>query len=246
MQRVSLFQASVRNTVGTEVYDERDHWDDSLEDMWMSALCRILIGIQRYGHGGAVLLCDGRQGLNKKYTIKYHRLADALFRLAVRTIENTSYSDQIYSRYVDRDVDCLPVNLYLDEGVSENDVAEINDEVTGCVRFIASLSRVDGLIWFDSQLRLKAFGVEITVREEPSSTFLALDSEAKKTKQLDLNHYGTRHRSMFRYCNAYPNSIGFVISQDGDVRAITRVGERVIMWENVRIHSVLTARTISK
>ena len=72
------------------------------------------------------------------------------------------------------------------------------------MRFLASLSRVDGLIWLDSHLRLKAFGVEITVRDEPGQVFLAQNSRATKTKKLNLNQYGTRHRSMLRYCAANP------------------------------------------
>ena len=40
---------------------------------------------------------------------------------------------------------------------------------------------------------------------------------------------------MMRYCAKFPNSVGFVISQDGDVRAITKVGERLVLWDNVRL-----------
>jgi hypothetical protein len=40
---------------------------------------------------------------------------------------------------------------------------------------------------------------------------------------------------MMRYCYKHPGSVGFVVSQDGDVRALTRVGEAVIMWDNIRL-----------
>jgi hypothetical protein len=102
---------------------------------------------------------------------------------------------------------------------------------------MASLSRVDGLIWLDSRLRLQAFGVEIIVRKEPGRAFLAQNSQPTKAKELNLNLFGTRHRSMLRYCAANPRSVGFVVSQDGDVRAITRVDDRVVLWDNVRIQS---------
>ena len=100
------------------------------------------------------------------------------------------------------------------------------------------------MIWLDSQLHLKAFGVEITGGNDPGQVFLALNSRATKTKELNLNQYGTRHRSMLRYCAAHPNSVGFVVSQDGDVRAITRSGDRVLLWDNVRIQSLRNARTL--
>lgn len=243
MRSIKIFQQQVRKKVGGALYDERGHWNASLEDTWISALCRILIGIHKYQHGGAVLISSDSSGLNPKYSLKYHRLADALFRASVLSIEHTSYSDVIHES-LDDETDEIPAGLYLDEAVSGNELRDTNDELTGCVRFLASLSRVDGLIWLDSHLRLKAFGVEITVRDDPGQVFLAQNSRATKTKQLNLNQYGTRHRSMLRYCAANPNSVGFVVSQDGDVRAITRSGNRTLLWDNVRIQSLRNARIL--
>jgi len=40
---------------------------------------------------------------------------------------------------------------------------------------------------------------------------------------------------MFRYCNAHADSLGFVVSQDGLIRAVKKVGDRLIMWENVQV-----------
>jgi hypothetical protein len=84
-------------------------------------------------------------------------------------------------------------------------------------------------------LRLKGFGTEITVRGDPTHALLALNPQATRTNKLDLNHYGTRHRSMLRYCAANPNSIGFIISQDGDVRAAAQVNQKAILWDNIQI-----------
>jgi hypothetical protein len=38
---------------------------------------------------------------------------------------------------------------------------------------------------------------------------------------------------MMRYCNEHPGSLGFVISQDGDIRATMRHDGRLILWENI-------------
>jgi hypothetical protein len=244
MRSIKMFQRQVRKEVRGDLYDERGHWDQSLEDTWISALCRILIGIHKYQHGGAVLISDEGAGLNSKYSLKYRRLADALRRASVLSIKHISYSDVIHEKYLDTNADEIPASLYLKEAVSGNQLRDTNDELTGCVRFLASLSRVDGLIWLDSRLHLKAFGVEITVRDDPDHVFLAQNSQATKIKKLNLNQYGTRHRSMLRYCAANPNSVGFVVSQDGDVRAITRSGNRVVLWDNIRIQSLRNARTL--
>jgi formylmethanofuran dehydrogenase subunit B len=41
---------------------------------------------------------------------------------------------------------------------------------------------------------------------------------------------------MMRYCAASHGAVGFVVSQDGDVRAI--IGDRgvVVFWENMAVH----------
>ena len=49
---------------------------------------------------------------------------------------------------------------------------------------------------------------------------------------------------MLRYCATNPKSIGFVVSQDGDVLAVTESHNRVLLWDNVRIQSLLNARFI--
>jgi hypothetical protein len=227
---------------GCDLYDERGHWDASLEATWISVICRILIGIHKYQHGGAVLISDVSSGLKPKYSLNYPRLADALFRASVLSIENTSHSDLIHEKYLDKEADEIPAGLYLDEVVSGNQLTDTKNELTGCVRFLASLSRVDGLIWLDSRLELKAFGVEISVPEDPGQLFLAQNPGGTRTIKLNPNDYGMRHRSMLRYCAANPNSVGFVVSQDGNARAVTASGNGVLLWDNVRIQSFLQAR----
>jgi Probable sensor domain DACNV len=236
------FQNRIARKVGRSQYDLRGHWDESLEDMWVSALCRILIGIRRYGHGGAILISDRNIGLKPKYSLQYPRLAKSLVREGILLVQSTASSDIIYEECLDENEDHIPASLYLDESVAKAELEDTQNEITGCIRFIGSLSRVDGLIWMKHDLSLQGFGVEITTTKEPEDVFSAQNSAGTRTRKIDMNHYGTRHRSMIRYCAANPDSIGFVISQDGDVRAITNVGGKVFLWDDVRLHSILNAR----
>jgi hypothetical protein len=89
MKPIREFQRRVRNEVGKKLYRERGHWPSTLEANWISALCRILIGIQKYQHGGAVLISDSAGGLNPKYSFAYDRLADALFQFHLRQSSKT-------------------------------------------------------------------------------------------------------------------------------------------------------------
>ena len=82
--------------------------------------------------------------------------------------------------------------------------------------------------------------MEIRPKKEIGALYVASSPvpKAKSLSRIDPYHYGTRHRSMMRYCMAHPGSVGFVISQDGEIRAITRVQQRLVMWENLEVHSL--------
>ena len=245
---IQRFQQKVQRVVGTRRYEQFGHSDESLEDEWISALCRVLIGIQRYGHGGAVLLSNKRTGLAPRYSIKYPRLAEALDRVATTHIRAISYrdliSDEIAKRANDPNNNVIPALLYLESIVSDNDLDEIRCEITGSVRFISSLGRVDGLVWLKHDLTLNGFGVIITASDEPDQVLRASNAAGTKTAKIDLNNLGTRHRSMIRQCACDPDSVGFVISQDGDVRAITRIGNAVLIWDNIRLQRLVNAKAI--
>lgn len=242
---IQRFQAKVRSNVGDQEYGRRrDDWDLVLPDEWITALCRILIGIQRYGHGGAVFVSDVRDGLIPRYTLKYPRLSQALERKSVLQVQRTSYSDKIHEDFLDSGSrqDSLPIDLYLDDVVTENEIDETEREITGCIRFITSLSRVDGLIWFAHDLTLQGFGVLIGTEEEPGIVYRADNVMGTDLIEIDIHNFGTRHRSMVRQCWKDPSGVGFVVSQDGDVRAIANCGGRILLWESIGLQGFLNAR----
>ena len=126
----------------------------------------------------------------------------------------------------------------LDETVSNAEIEDIEQEVTNAIWFISLLSKVDGLVLIDSDLVIQGFGVEIMVNEEPMDIRLArtrFATSASRMKQLDYSHYGTQHRSMMRYCNTVPGSLGFVVSQDGDVRAMTKMESALVIWDSIKL-----------
>jgi len=84
---------------------------------------------------------------------------------------------------------------------------------------------------------VKGFGCEITLPEEPRNVLLAGNAAgtAELCRPVDFNSFGIRHRSMMRYCDRFPGSVGFVVSQDGTIRALARDGERLVMWETLEL-----------
>ncbi|GFO67610.1 hypothetical protein GMLC_11890 [Geomonas limicola] len=245
-------ESPIRDLLAPGIADHIDSLHDNLpEDLpcscyneeihvqqWLSVLCRILLRVQKLKHGGALLITPelARQGLNVKYRIDYERLQGALATNAVLKSRfdcmELSLLEQDESKASD-----IPASRFLRLRRLEKELRSSKNEIDGVIWFIALLTRVDGLVLMDRNLAVRGYGVEITTSAEPENLFIAgdrLGSEAK-LRPAGYNHFGTRHRSMMRYCFENPGSIGFAISQDGEVRVISKIGERLIMWENIKL-----------
>lgn len=242
---VEKYLHAVLSSKTIEYPSQLDGWlIQFLADRWIGTLCRILISIQRYGHGGAFLVTRANSDLDVKYGISYRRLPPALVGLGAARINQRGASDQIMQKHLRRHRNGVPAELYLHESIANSDGEDFENEITGCVRFISSLSCVDGLILASPNLSIRGFGVEIRPKKEVGTVYLSSEPTAKPSmlRRVDPNHYGTRHRSMMRYCFAHPKSVGFVISQDGEIRAMTTVRGRLVMWENLRVLMFRNAR----
>jgi hypothetical protein len=238
----ACFAAVGRTVLKSEMAEMPDpeDWLYWVVDTWTRTLCRLLISIQRYRHGGALLVTTSHRNLDIKYELNYSRLPRLLSDFAAFTIQMDGAGEELRS-LLDADADDVPALTYLDETILEGDAEDCERAITGSVRFISSLSCVDGLILATPELAIKGFGVEIRTKKEPASVFISATAEPheRTIRRVDPSHYGTRHRSMMRYCFSNPGSVGFVISQDGEIRAMTRVGSRLIMWENLKVLSYL-------
>lgn len=104
-------------------------------------------------------------------------------------------------------------------------------------RALADLANVDGCVVLDRRLRLYGFGGEIRVGDDeiPGWRCAAAHPETLSEQEpIDLERFGTRHRSASRLCAAVPGTIAFVISQDGDLRVFYGLPDRrVCMWRNL-------------
>ena len=137
---------------------------------------------------------------------------------------------------------------YINEYLSELNKQETKDELKGVIRFISSLTCVDGLVVLDYNLTVHGFGAIITSESMPKHVYISSTASlnTSKLQQINPNHYGTRHQSMFSYCWNNPSSIGLVISQDGDVRVISRVASKLIIWENIRVQRFSASNKLSR
>jgi hypothetical protein len=206
-------------------------------ERWISSLCRLLLRMRDYRHGGALLITPRvpSGSPNVKHKINYARLAEALSSSCSHGIARSEAFVLIHKI---PDSEPIPKALYYKEAVNDDHGKDAAAELDGALWFISLLSRVDGLVLMDHRWHVKGFGVEITVTDEPRHVYIASAARysQRSLRKCDYTLFGTRHRSMMRLCAVAPEAIGLVVSQDGDVRAITKVGNQVVMWEDIQLH----------
>jgi hypothetical protein len=274
---VRRFQASVKRGVGGFLYQSAGKWFEAtdelwrcsedfgneIRDLWLGTLCRVLLRIRDYRHGGAIIICPCKPtgDLNIKYPIVYKNLSSSLQRYSAaficqQFIETEARQGRLHlvkfegkpiAKFGYFNTPDGRENIFM-QGISllEHDVlfrswhylAQRSDglaALAGSAGLVASLSRVDGAILLQDGLDVGGFGVEIRTKADVKRVYLAEDESATKLAAADPRAYGTRHRSMMRYCQAHPSAVGIVVSQDGDIRAIATANSRLVMWEQLHL-----------
>lgn len=211
---------------------------------WLKMLSRILLGVRRLKHGGALLFVPTLKSadLHIKHRLNYNRPEEVIAkRIAGAVMENAAWIE--IQNYIHKSEN-IPPPYFAEEVAGDKDYQDAMQAEIGCVNFVAALAGVDGLILMVDGLKVRGFGVEITQRRDPPRVYAARGAQIGKGKlrQIDFTRFGTRHRSMMRYCYHHPGSIGFVISQDGDIRAMTKLPRGLILWENIRLQEVVSER----
>ncbi|QNK64737.1 hypothetical protein H7F33_09770 [Pedobacter sp. PAMC26386] len=201
----------------------------------IQSISRVLLRIRSYNHGGAILFTKNfTDDLNIKYVLKYNRIEEAIMHVVEKISDSDILNKEV--KQVKRKKQDLPIALH--EACEENkaDIEDSFNELIGVVRFVSSLSCVDGLVLMSPHLTVKGFGVLIAGEQQPEYVYLN-----KNRAKINPSHFGTRHQSMFAYCLKNPDSLGFVVSQDGEIRAIMCIGGEVRMWENIKVYQFLSS-----
>ena len=237
--------------VNLREYLEKEHpneqyaeWEDFLDGLWIQTFSRLLLKIQNYQHGGAILLADDSADLDVKYRIHYKRLTLAMVAHAKAAVDNF-VSENTIEGGMHTGKRTISKELYLRESASFYNKKGTADEIKGAIDFIASQSCVDGVVLFNRSMVTNGFGAVLRAKKMPRKIFVSSTATAtpKSLEAHDPRYYGTRHRSMIAYCWNHPTALGLVISQDGDIRAFSKIEDKLIMWENIKTQQYLTNRS---
>ncbi|HTV00007.1 MAG TPA: hypothetical protein VMF13_05690, partial [Luteitalea sp.] len=113
----------------------------------------------------------------------------------------------------------------------DRELRGLDEAVVELAQLMASLASVDGAVVMNRRLELLGFGGEITAARPVLQIHRAVDLEAERTSAEVVDGVGTRHRSVYRLCQAYPEMLGFVVSQDGTVTVVHNRDDRVVCWD---------------
>lgn len=232
IQRTALEEAS------SDGYECLPHIAEQQVSMWISVIKKILLRVKAYRHGGAILITPTppSKHISIKHTLRYARVPEILRNWMKASAVQYTTLELIAEELKTREV--VPSELHLDFTISGHERKDAEDAIAGAERFIASLSRVDGAVLMDSEFVVRGFGCELLANGDEGCQFLHAATARptrKLTSQLNWAKFGTRHRSMIRYCSEDEAAVGFVISHDGPVRAISRLGKKVYMWDNLEL-----------
>jgi len=214
---------------------EEEEITENFITVWRSTIARLLIHIKKYHHGGAFLISNERNGLDIKYKLEYARLGRAIRKYVLSGAKEAQLANEIGKKQL------INRELYANHYYMGADHLSAERELKGAIRFIASNSCVDGAILFNGVLAVQGFGTVIKKIKLPKKVFVARDTQARidELESKDPKEFGTRHQSMISYCNEHPGTIGFVVSQDGDIRVIMKIDEKVVVWDNIRTQRII-------
>jgi hypothetical protein len=125
-----------------------------------------------------------------------------------------------------------------DDYVASHDgrIEQLDEAVFEMANLIAALAGVDGTVVMTHRFELLGFGGEITgALNDVPSVERALDVEAEHRESETAENVGTRHRSAYRLCQAIPEALAIVISQDGDVRFVKYQDGAVVYWNQMTV-----------
>lgn len=216
-------------------FDDKGPYEDDPPRFYNFFLERILFNIREKQHGGMVIIIpksihktDTRiiDRLNIKYSCSY----DYIWDLLVRSLVNhRKFFDSVFT-LLHREK-TLTKKLFQEQFNFSNEKRELDEYLGDAAQAVAVLTSVDGAVLMTDRFHIVGFGAEV-IAISPSLKEVVISAGSQHLR-VPIESYGTRHRAAFRFCSSFEDSVTFVVSRDGGVKAVKRVGSDVILWPDI-------------
>lgn len=207
--------------------------DDGRDFAHLDFIESILLHTAELHHGGALLfvpetVADDDERLAEAVSIKYrlpsNRPREALLESMAVRLQHNATQARLLRQATLRRADLEDLDTY------DWNQRNYEDTARDAARFIASLTAVDGAVVLTDQLRIIGFGAEVRVSIGTDTIYSATDAEGTDLSPVPFTSYGTQHRSSFRFVEEMEPAVGFILSQDGGIKAAMMIDDRVLMW----------------
>jgi hypothetical protein len=220
----------VKAATGQQRNDEPDHERDYRAMAYLFALQEIIEKMQQLKHGGCILIVpeDTSDDKLSNVTVKYHCRDQTVWNcLRGKWILHDQFFAALEEARLGKCNAETVESLQSQRGDVENG---LRDSLDTLVRFTA----VDGAVLMTRKFELLGFGAVIQLPQAAEyKVSRCEDRDATQKREIVIESYGTRHRSAFEFCYRCNPSVAIIVSQDGGVKMVTRVGDSVCFWENL-------------
>ena len=214
----------------SRLFGSRGKWVESFPDTsdrstnvryFVTSVWQLLIEKMRaHKHGAAIIITSAPQ--SQDISIKY-------------PLENADFGQRLVSHFDSSFQTELSIDreMYFRWRQSEHDLL-------ATINLISGASKIDGCVILDSSLKVLGFGCKLGASQNLDGEVEFIDpltSSPSPNLESEINRFGTRHSSAFRFCCAHDETIAFVVSQDGDLRIFLRRGQQVGMIDSTSLNS---------
>jgi hypothetical protein len=210
-------------------YEGLIHW------FYNSFLERILFYIRQKQYGGTIIVIPSRITkddirLTDWVKIKYPCSYDFAWPLIV---QNSVKEHKDYNSYFPlvSSKQATTKEIFLEYATRIAKEREWEKALVDASRTIAALTSVDGAVLMTDRFRVIGFGAEVTVGSPLLKEIFV--ATMPKSNSDSIESYGTRHRAAFRFCSRLEDSVAFVVSHDGGVKAVKCIGGDVFLWPDI-------------
>ena len=219
-------------------------WSETLERLWITTLARILMKVRENGGGGAVLITatsidalERARFLQVPYALEFTGLKSLLQERGAFWMTRFIHDAKTLSEQPQTVRGMHPDEMAIPEPDPRAGPLGSDHEIGRAVAFIASLSRMDGILLLTPQLALKGFGALSVGEDDGRDVYLAGDELASEAalSPVPAHAFGPRCSALLRQCSHDPEALGFFLTQDGDLRAMMQHEAKIIVWDPVHL-----------
>ncbi|MEG3641034.1 putative sensor domain DACNV-containing protein [Magnetococcus sp. PR-3] len=195
-------------------------------ELYRDFIDRLLVECSRRGHGGTVVwlptdrMFPALDWINQKYVMHETQEGAPLLEELCH-LEALKQQTEIANQRGEEGANVL---------VLSQTIHEVKRRIVEHVEMLAQLTRVDGALIINDRLQPLSFGSILEAPPWTGKTLYGPDNDGYPTFHVDLLQYGTRHNSAVSFIGRNPETVAFVLSQDGPVAGITGKDKDALYW----------------